>query len=486
MPPFLFRFLPLLAVFAATPSKAVEFNQDIRPLLSDRCYQCHGPDEETVEAGLRLDSFEHATADLGGYAAIVPGNPDDSELMFRISEHAEDDIMPPLKSKKRLLTASEIELVRRWIEEGAKYQGHWSFEPIAAAEPPDDGEGWAVNPIDHFIAEKLAEQRIDPAPQADPHTLAKRIAIDLTGLLPSPNQIREFVARFSEDKKQALGRYVDQLLASPHHGERWGRHWLDQARYADSNGYTIDGDRVMWPYRDWVIRAINDDQPFDRFRIEQLAGDLLKSPTKAQLIATGFHRNTLINQEGGTDKEQFRNEGVVDRVNTTGAVWLGLTLGCAQCHTHKFDPITHREYFEMFAFFNHGVDVNNTGPTVEVGQGELFLKNVDPALTQRVKNAKSEVTQLVKTRAARQSAWENALKLEKRNQRMAEWTRLQPTHFTATGGAPLTILPDTSILAGKGAANEIYDITLEPATTTVAAVRLKVLTEPRLPKNGPG
>tara|TARA_R110002096_G_scaffold292391_4_gene486933 strand:- start:4720 stop:7716 length:2997 start_codon:yes stop_codon:yes gene_type:complete len=474
-----------LVVFAAAPSNAVEFNRDIRPLLSDRCFQCHGPDEETVEAGLRLDSFEHATADLGGHAAIVPGDPEQSELLFRISEHAEDDIMPPLKSKKQPLTKSEIDLMRRWIKEGAQYQGHWSFEPIASVDPPSAGKNWAANPIDRFIARKLGEHTIKPAPPADPHTLAKRIAIDVIGLLPTPQQTKEFVAAYSKNRERALEAYADQLLASPHHGERWGRHWLDQARYADSNGYTIDGDRVMWPYRDWVIRAINDDLPFDQFTIEQLAGDLLNSPTKAQRVATGFHRNTLINQEGGTDNEQFRNEAVVDRVNTTGAVWLGLTLGCAQCHTHKFDPITHRDYFKMFAFFNHGVDVNNTGPTVEVGEGELFLGEIDPLLTQQVEKAKTTLAKLAKTRDQRQAAWEKSLKPEK-GDAPTHWTRRLPSTVKAAGGAPLQVMADASVLAGKGAANEAYHVDLEPSPEAVAAVRLQVLTEPRLPKNGPG
>ncbi len=348
---------------APLPDK-VRFNAHIRPILSNQCFACHGPDEKHRDADLRLDTREGALADLGGYAAVVPGKPDDSELIKRIISHDPDEVMPPPKSKKPPLGEREVALLRRWIEQGAEYEGHWAFLPLTKATPPDGEE----NPIDAFIRARLASEGLTPSPEADPATLIRRLSLDLTGLLPAPDEVAAFV------KNPDVAALADRLLASPHYGERWGRHWLDQARYADSDGYALDGFRAVWPYRDWVIKAVNDDLPFDQFTIQQLAGDLLPNPTKAQLVATGFHRNTLINLEGGSDPEQFRVEAAMDRVATTGSVWLGLTVGCAQCHTHKFDPISHREYYQLFAFFNHGEDRNNKGATVPVAAGEIFGK----------------------------------------------------------------------------------------------------------------
>jgi hypothetical protein len=384
------------ALLAATPDK-IRFNQHVRPILSGNCFYCHGPDPKHREADLRLDVREEAVADRGGYAAIVPGNPDKSELLRRVSSTDPDEFMPPPASKKPHLTEEQIAILRRWIEQGAEYESHWSFLPLANATPPAvKNESWVKTPIDRFILVRLEQEGIAPSPEADAATIIRRLSLDLTGLLPTPEEVEDFVRAYSlspsllvspsglqdkettrqGDREKAYTALVNRLLASPHYGERWGRHWLDQARYADSNGYSIDSERQMWPYRDWIIMALNDDMPFDQFTIEQLAGDLLPNPTKSQLVATAFHRNTLINEEGGTDKEQFRHEAVVDRVNTTGAVWLGLTIGCCQCHTHKFDPIQHREYYELFAFFNNGTDVNNKGATLRVTRGEIFGRPV--------------------------------------------------------------------------------------------------------------
>jgi hypothetical protein len=361
----------------AAPSDKIRFNQHVRPILSGNCFYCHGPDPKHREADLRLDVREEAVADRGGYAAIVPGNPDKSELLRRVSSTDPDEYMPPPASKKPHLTEEQIAILRRWIEQGAEYEGHWSFLPLADAKPPAViNESWVKTPIDRFILARLEQEGIAPSPEADAATIIRRLSLDLTGLLPSPAEVEAFAADSIRNPQSAICNLADRLLASPHYGERWGRHWLDQARYADSNGYSIDSERQMWPYRDWIIKALNDDMPFDQFTIEQLAGDLLPNPTKSQLVATAFHRNTLINEEGGTDKEQFRHEAVVDRVNTTGAVWLGLTIGCCQCHTHKFDPIQHREYYELFAFFNSGTDVNNKGATMRVTRGEIFGRPV--------------------------------------------------------------------------------------------------------------
>ncbi|RYD36191.1 MAG: DUF1549 domain-containing protein, partial [Verrucomicrobiaceae bacterium] len=333
--PVLHAGILLLALTGTgTAAGPLRFNQDIRSILSNACFQCHGPDDKKREGGLRLDLREGATAVLkSGGAAIVPGDPGQSGLLERITSHDPDEIMPPPESKKPALTEKETATLRQWIAEGAPYESHWAFMPLSEAPPPSvENTEWVRNPIDRFILSRLEQESLSTSPEADRSTLLRRISLDLTGLLPTPEELSAFVADSAPD---AYDKAVDRLLASPHYGERWGRHWLDQARYADSNGYSIDGERVMWPYRDWVIHALNTDEPFDRFTMDQLAGDLLPNPTKAQLAATAFHRNTVINDEGGVDAGQVRVETTMDRAATTGAVWLGLTVACAQCHTHK-------------------------------------------------------------------------------------------------------------------------------------------------------
>jgi hypothetical protein len=482
---------PRLTVAAA---QDVQFNRDIRPLLSDRCFYCHGPDEKNRKAGLRLDTFEGATKDRGGSRAIVPGKPDESELLRRVLAQDASEVMPPPRAKKPAVTPREAELLRRWIAQGAKYEGHWAFQPLAQGAPPAvKNERWARNEIDRFILARLERAGIAPSPEADPRTLIRRLSLDLIGLLPQPAEVEAFVKAFNQGgargRDAAYGALVERLLASPHYGERWGRHWLDQARYADSNGYTIDGERVMWPYRDWVIQALNEDKPFDRFTIEQLAGDLLPNPTKAQLVATGFHRNTVINEEGGVDPEQARAEQVMDRVQTTGAVWLGLTVGCAQCHTHKFDPITHKEYYQMFAFFNSTMDVNNQGPTVTVQRGEMFGKpeRAEPAEAPLARRA-TPMGEL------KQGEWERAeiARLERNPavtapNKAVEWVSFEPVKFDTEAAGKLQRLDDGSFLMTKNAAvNDAYRILVRIASPRVAAVRLRVLPHEALPKNGPG
>ena len=272
--------------------------------------------------------------------------------------------MPPTKSKIPKLTSKEVNTIKDWIKSGAKYQQHWAFTPIK--NPKYDSKS---NLIDSFIEKRLEKEELTLSNEANPNTLIRRVYLDLIGLLPTPEEIKSFVENNSNNDYEKI---VSKLLDSPHYGERWGRHWLDQARYADSHGYTSDSERQMWPFRDWVISSLNDDMGFDQFTIEQIAGDLLPNPSKKQIAATAFHRNTLISQEGGSDPEQFRVEATMDRVNTTGAVWLGLSLGCAQCHDHKFDPISQKEYYEMYAFYNSAEDKNNTGPTIPIIEGELI------------------------------------------------------------------------------------------------------------------
>ena len=453
----------------------VKFNRDVRTMLSDRCFQCHGPDEKKREGGLRLDTLAGATkAAKSGAVAIVPGKPDESEMLKRILTHDEDDVMPPTKAKKPPFSEAEIATLRQWITEGAKYEGHWAFQPLLKVAPPKLEGVAGKNEIDAFILQRLQQAGIRPSPEADRATLMRRLSLDLVGLLPTPEELGKFV---NDTDPQAYEKLVDRLLANPHFGERWGRHWLDQARYADSDGYSIDAERAMWPYRDWVIKAFNDDKRFDQFTIEQLAGDLMPQPTKEQRIATAFHRNTLINSEGGVDPEQYRVESVIDRVNTTGAVWLGLTIGCAQCHTHKYDPIQHKEYYQMLAFFNSGTDKNDRGATLSVAPGEVFGRT----------DAKSK--------APTQEAWEaETLAKLKSSQQQSEtkgmeaaWKPVTLLEYDTSTGAGFKLLPDNSLLSdGKGSFNDTYRVSFKTTLPKVASIRLRALTHDSLPKQGPG
>lgn len=355
----LFTVLISLSI-AASPCAAddtIEFNRDIRPILASNCLTCHGPDEETREAGLRLDIREDALLELdSGVAAIVPGDPDDSELVYRVETDDESLRMPPFESGKQL-NEEELDLIRRWIEGGASFAQHWAFVAPVKNEIPQVEVGHPTsNPIDAFVFKALAEKGLRPEPTADRYLLIRRVAIDLTGLPPTPEQVTKFLG---DTSPLAYERMVDRFLASPAFGERWAATWLDLARYADSQGYAQDPPRTIWRYRDWVIDAINDNVPFDQFTVDQLAGDMMEDPSEAQRIATAFHRNTMTNSEGGTDDEEFRVAAVVDRVNTTLQVWMGMTAGCAQCHTHKYDPISQHEYFQLFDILNQTADADH-------------------------------------------------------------------------------------------------------------------------------
>ena len=352
------------------------FEEKVRPILVNNCQSCHN--DQAKMSGLSLASREGAM--LGGSrgSAVIPGQVNAS-LLVEAVRRAGALKMPPTGP----LPPEDVESLVTWVRSGATWDepsgrkrataSHWSFQPVARPEPPAArNTGWARNPIDNFILSKLEEKGIGPSPEADRRTLIRRASLDLIGLPPSPEEVQQFL---EDDGAGAYGRLVDRLLASKHYGERWGRHWLDVARYADSNGYSIDGERSIWRYRDWVINALNEDKPFDQFVIEQIAGDLLPNPTRDQLVATGFQRNTMINQEGGIDFEQYRVEAVVDRVSTTGAAFLGLTVGCARCHDHKFDPISQREFYQLFAFYN---DVDEVGANTL--DGEARDRMMDPLL----------------------------------------------------------------------------------------------------------
>src|SRR5579884_2551013 len=328
----------------------IDFNRDIRPILSEKCFHCHGSDEKARQAGLRLDRRAGATMRLpDGHRAIVPGKPQASELLTRINADPPFR-MPPVNSQKTL-TASEKQLLREWIAQGAEYKEHWAFvKPVRAPLPKVYLKSWPRNGIDFFILAKLEEEGLHPSPPADRATLIRRVSLDLTGLPPTPQEVDAFLRDTSPN---AYEKVVDRLLASPRYGEHMAASWLDCARYADSNGYQADYERFQWPWRDWVIDAYNRNLPYDRFAVEQIAGDLLPNATLEEKIATGFNRNHRINTEGGVIPEEWRVETVVDRVETTSAVFLGLTMGCARCHEHKYDPITHKEFYKFFAFFNN-------------------------------------------------------------------------------------------------------------------------------------
>ncbi|MCA9079410.1 MAG: PSD1 domain-containing protein [Planctomycetaceae bacterium] len=466
------------ATATASPpaTTTVDFERDIRPILSNHCYQCHGVDEETREADLRLD-VRAAAVEFG---AIVPGKAAESPLIERIMTTDPDLQMPPASANKPL-TERQRELLQRWVNAGAVYTEHWAFQPVVRPEiPATKDDSWCRNEIDAFVLDRLRQEGLEPSAEASPTTLVRRVHQDLTGLIPTPVEATRY---FDDSAPDAYEHLVDQLLASPHYGERWGRHWLDQARYADSHGYTIDGPRVMWPYRDWVIWALNEDMPFDQFTIEQLAGDLLPDPSQRQLVATAFHRNTMINQEGGVKPDQYRHEAMIDRVNTTGAVWLGLTVGCAQCHTHKYDPILQEEYYRLYSCLNRTVDSNNTGPTVPVREGELF------GWTDEQRSALAEYTRLqTEYKRLEKSKDESNLSIQD-----WQWQTPQPERFVTESNVPLKLLEDGSLLVGSGVtANEAYEIDLAASATdsqvpaTITAIRLRVLTDPSLPKQGPG
>ena len=388
--------LALALTWSAGTCAKVSFNWEVRPILSEHCFSCHGFDAKHRKADLRLDTREGALADNDGVRAIIPGDPAKSELWKRLLSQDAEEVMPPPEAHKPKLTAKQLATLRTWIEEGAPYEPHWAFS--APTRPALMEKGPAA--IDALIDQGLKEAGLTASPEASPEKLLRRLSLDLTGLPPPPAELDVFLQARSKDPQAAYDQAVERLLASPAYGERWGRWWLDQARYADSNGYSIDAPRSVWKYRDWVVNSLNADLPFDRFTIEQLAGDLLPDAGEAQRIATGFHRNTPLNQEGGIDVEQFRIDSVFDRVATTGTVWLGLTVGCAQCHDHKFDPITQKEFFRMFAFFNN--------------QDEPTMKVTDPTrdeakLTKSVLDADKALTAFLEQGAPALQQWESGL-----------------------------------------------------------------------------
>ena len=445
----------------AAPPPPPDFNRDIRPILAAHCLKCHGPDDKQRQAGLRLDQRGDALRALAsGHRAIVPGKPMASTLVGRIRA-TDASIMPPASANKPL-NASQRRLLERWVADGARYAPHWAFVPPRSVVPPalPASLGNRVrNPIDQFVFARLHTLGLAPSPEADRTTLIRRLSLDLIGLPPTPAEVDQFL---SDRRPGAYERLVDRLLASPRYGERWARRWLDLARYADTNGYEKDRPRSLWPWRDWVIRALNDDMPFDRFTVAQLAGDLLPGATDADRIATGFHRNTMRNEEGGIDPLEYRFLAQVDRMATTGTTWLGLTIGCAQCHTHKFDPLPHRDYYRLMAFLD-----NADEPEIAVHDKSIAEKRA--VVEREIANAESELA----------GAWP----IEH------QWNWRAPAGATARSarGGPLAQGVDGRF-DGPAAApdTDTTTITVPSDGRAVGAIRLEALANDRWPRRGPG
>jgi Protein of unknown function (DUF1553)/Protein of unknown function (DUF1549)/Planctomycete cytochrome C len=411
-----FALAAILSPAGAGDLLAVDYLRDVRPILARNCFQCHGADDAARQAGLRLDDAEHATIELeSGQRAIVPNEPDASELLARVTATDASLAMPPEEIGRRL-TAAEIDTLRQWIAAGAPYAKHWAYvAPSRPARPSVTDATWPASEIDYFVLARLEKEGVAPAEPAARAGLLRRVTLDLTGLPPTP----EDVAAFENDTRtDAYELAVDRLLASPAYGERWAAVWLDLARYADSQGYAPDGPRTIWRWRDWVIEALNANMPYDRFTIEQLAGDLLPGATVPQIVASGFNRNTQLNTEGGVNLEEFRHAAVVDRVNTTFAVWMGTTLACAQCHNHKYDPFSQREYYQVFSIFNNTDDFNTDEPTMEVAvvgsDAEFAAAKAELAVAQAAWDGAT------KARDEQQAVWEKSVALDTLPKEIAE------------------------------------------------------------------
>ncbi|QDT37400.1 PSD1 and planctomycete cytochrome C domain-containing protein [Stratiformator vulcanicus] len=494
---------PLLSMFGiallvganvtAAADEKIDFAGQVAPLLEAKCFDCHAGGER--EGGLRLDRREDAFNGGDNGRVIRPGAAAKSELISRVSGTSEGDRMPPGDP----LSAEQIELLRKWVEQGAEWPedssavedsvDHWSFQPIERLAPPEVSSETAhspddMHPVDAFVRAKLNENGISPSPQADRITLIRRVYLDLLGLPPTPAEVDEFVA---DPSPNAYEKLIDRVLASPHFGERWGRHWLDKARYADSDGYEKDRPRKnAWRYRDWVIDAVNEDMPIDQFTIEQLAGDLLPEATPLQQLATAFHRQTLTNNEGGVDQEEYRVAAVFDRVETTGAVWLGLTVGCARCHTHKFDPLTQREYYELYSFFDNGDEKTTTVAKSEDAVRQYEIANAKhkqklAELTAELHQAREEVRGEFQT-------WQAERLTELTSPQSARYHLFDNVVAAGPAGLEFERLADGSLLAsGKRWHEAAYEVATDiPADVTVTGLKLEVMPHESLPGGGPG
>ncbi len=460
------------AVGAASPAAALDYTRDVRPILADNCFHCHGPDAAERQADLRLDLWQGTDDFLGAEGVIVPGKPDESELAARIASEDAELRMPPADSGKSL-TPQQIETLRQWITGGAEYREHWAFvAPRRPAIPAVRNAALVRSPIDAFVLARLESEGLEPSPPADGSTLLRRLWLDLVGLPPTVEEVRAYG---SAAGGRAYERVIEQLLDSAHFGERWGRLWLDVARYADSDGFEKDKPRDVWMYRDWVIDALNRDMPYDEFLIEQLAGDLLPEPTQEPLVATGYLRNSMVNEEGGIDPEQFRMEAIFDRMDAIGKGILGLTVQCAQCHSHKYDPLTQTEYYRMFAFLNNcheaQISVYTAPQKAEWEATYALIRRIE----ERLKEANPDWPQ-------RMAAWEEGVRRDG-----TPWTVLQPLPIDS-GGQKYFMQPDGSVRAsGYGPTKHTTEFTADITDeSAIRALRLELLTDPNLPRGGPG
>ena len=467
------------------------FSTKVRPILAARCYTCHGP--EVQQNGLRLDSLAGVLKGSDSGKIVVPGHSDRSRIMRRLLAQERPQMPyggPPLSNQ-------DIDAIRQWIDAGApgpdssapiaagKPLKHWAYvRPVAPPIPEVKDAAWCRNPIDRFILSKLEQNGLKPAEEADKATLIRRVYLDLVGLPPSPQEVDAFVA---DNSPNAYEKIVDRLFASPHYGERWARQWLDLSRYADSNGYEADRRRTAWEFRDWVIRALNNDMSFREFTIEQIAGDLLPHPTQDQLIATGFNRNAMLNQEGGVDPEEYYWYSLVDRTNTTASVWLGLTLGCAQCHNHKFDPLTQKDYYRFLAFYSNSE--YHQGPEGDRWVREPELELPTPQQEKKSRELRERVAAYQKVLDTETPELDTARKTWETEMRGvdSEWLTLHPDRLESAGGASLKLLPDGSILAGgKNPQADSYTIEAKIDAKQITGLRIEVLGDPSLPRGGPG
>ncbi|MDG2422406.1 MAG: DUF1553 domain-containing protein [Phycisphaerales bacterium] len=471
-----------------TGDPAVKYGRDIRPILSDRCFLCHGPDEAARQAKLRLDSFEYATASRRGGQAITPGNPEASMLWQRITTKDPDDLMPPPGSGKHQLDETQTELIRQWIMNGAQYENHWAFEPlIKPGVPTSDGDNWSRNEIDPFILERLRTNGLKQNPEADRATLARRVFLDLTGLPPTPEELEAFL---SDERPDAYERLIDMIFTEDpyrsRYAERMATPWLDLSRYGDTSGIHMDAGRSIWPWRDWVLQAYLDNQPFDQFVIDQLAGDLVDNPSQDQVIASGFNRNHVTSDEGGAINEEYLLMYAVDRTNTLGTVFLGLTVGCAQCHDHKFDPISTEEYYGLLSFFN-----NNEEPGVYSQIPDAY-RAMEPAYEilrpedrQKMEELEAYLATVIEERDTPTPGEADGIaRFEKdlHDNGNWSWNTARIGHTSSSHGSILKIQPDGSLLAtGNTPDIDDYTVTLSTNATGMRAIMVEVMQDDSLP-----
>ncbi len=445
---------PLITLCLATSALAepIDFSKQIRPILSENCFFCHGPDDKKREADLRLDDEAAAKKNNDGVIAVVPGDPEKSALIQRIVSTDPDEVMPPPKQHKTI-SPVQVALLKDWIKQGAKWGKHWSYEKVVRPAVP----AGAKNPVDAFLAQRLKKEGLSFSPAADRATLIRRVALDLTGLPPRLEELARF-------ERSELSDAVEFYLNQPAYGEHWARQWLDLARYADSSGYPSDQPREIWAYRDWVIRALNSNMPFDQFTIEQNAGDLLPNPTDDQLIATAFHRNTMTQNEGGTDDEEFRNAAIIDRVNTTFAVWMGTTMACAQCHTHKYDPLTIDEYFQFYAFLNQSADSDK--------KDEVPLHSFDTPETKKQRESlKAEIAALESKFTKPDAKWLAGLEAWDRGfARDLGWQGPKPSKVSESDAK---IENDGRVILAKNKDTASYTVELPLSGDKLSALRLE-------------